>query len=279
MGLDQDPCAIGTVAECVLSTYTKLLIEGNNIKNKDMLRSDTVRAYLQQINILYTKRGRPAPIPNFQTSPHFAAVLYRNLKAEEDIAAQRSPLSPQMVAEILRIGKKADPLSLESLMLDVVVMSRKIGPRAAEFAQKVQSRPEYHEYPSGRRVIKAMCQDWWQAWDAHAKVVKDPVPRPAKVQKMTITWLIQKNRRNKEPLTYMRGKPGSDFCVPSAVIRMIKRARALNQPDILGHKHNEVLEAHASLVSQIQLSPQEIPENVNYTVPEDPDMGNYIDIE
>ncbi len=151
----------------------------------------------------------------------------------------------------------------------------------------------------------------------------------------------------------MRGKTGSDFCVPSAVIHMIKRARALDQPsnlplcvyrgkggklvyltanvvtnflrkvakkvhtgiskadlakisahslrvwaacllheagqsgdyikkrirwlsecyriylrdsDILGHKHNEVLETHATLVSQIQLSPQEIPENVDYTV-------------
>ncbi len=95
MALGQDPCAVGTVADCILSSYTKLLIEGNNIKNKDMLRSDTIRAYLQQVNALYVKRDLPAPIANFQSSPHCAAILYRNLKAEEDIAAQRSPLSPQ----------------------------------------------------------------------------------------------------------------------------------------------------------------------------------------
>jgi hypothetical protein len=215
-------------------------------------------------------------------------------------------------------------------------------------------------------VKQYMCQDWWQAWDARAKVVKDPLHCPARVHKMTITWLIQKNRRNKEPLTYMRGTSGSDFCVPSAIIRMIKRARTLGQPsnlplcvyrgrggrlayltanaitkflrkvakkvhhgisksdldkisahslrvwaacllheagqsgdyikkrlrwlsecyriylrdsDILGHKHNEVLEAHAHLVSQIQLSSEDIPDDVDYLVPEDPDMGDYTDLE
>ena len=366
MALGQDPCAVGTVADCILSSYTKLLIEGNNIKNKDMLRSDTIRAYLQQVNALYVKRNLPAPIANFQSSPHCAAILYRNLKAEEDIAAQRSPLSPQMVAEIFRLGKRADSLSLDSLMLDVIVISREIGPRAAEIAQKVQTKPEYHEYPSGRRVIKPMCQDWWQASDSRAKIIKDPLRHPARVHKMTITWLIQKNRRNKEPLTYMRGKSGSEFCVPSAIIRMIERARTLGQPsnlplcvyrgkggklayltasaitkflrkvakkvhlgisktdlnkisahslrvwaacllheagqsgdyikkrlrwlsecyriylrdsDILGHKHNAVLESHANLVSQIQLSSEDIPDDVDYRVSEDPDMGDYIDLE
>ena len=106
--LNQDPCATGNLSDSILSSYTKLLIEGGNIKNKDLIRSDTVKGYLKQVNTLYSKRGLPIPITNFQTSTHSAAILYRNLKAEEDIAAQRSPLSPQMVAEILHAGKKAD---------------------------------------------------------------------------------------------------------------------------------------------------------------------------
>jgi hypothetical protein len=59
--------------------------------------------------------------------------------AEEDIAAQRSPISPQMVTEILRVGKMADPLSLDSLMLDVVVISREIGPRLLRSPRKCRS--------------------------------------------------------------------------------------------------------------------------------------------
>jgi hypothetical protein len=46
MALGQDPCTVGTVADCILSSYTKLLIEGKNIKNRDMLLSDTIRGYL-----------------------------------------------------------------------------------------------------------------------------------------------------------------------------------------------------------------------------------------
>ena len=122
-----------------------------------------------------------------------------------------------MVAEILRVGKKADPLSLESLMLNVVVMSREIGPRAAEFSQKVQSRPDYHEYPSGKRVIKAMCQDWWQAWDARAKVVKDPVLRPAMVHKMTITWFIKKTDTTRSHLLTCAAK----VALTSASLRLL----------------------------------------------------------
>jgi hypothetical protein len=49
---------------------------------------------------------------------------------------------------------------------------------------------------------------------------------------------------------------------------------------MLSHlKHNEVLEAHANLASQIQLSSENIPDDVDYMVPEDPDMGDYVDIE
>jgi integrase len=53
----------------------------------------------------------------------------------------------------------------------------------------------------------------------------------------------------------------------------------LRDSDILGHKHNEVLESHANLVSQIQLSSENIPDDVDYRVSEDPDMGDYIDLE
>jgi hypothetical protein len=364
--LGQDPCATGNLSDSILSSYTKLLIEGNNIKNKDLIRSDTVKGYLKQVNTLYSKRGLPIPITNFQTSTHSAAILYRNLKAEEDIAAQRSPLLPQMVAEILHAGKKADFFSLEALMLDVVVISREIGPRAAEIAQKVQSRPDYHHYPSGKKVIKAMCEDWRQAYDDRNRIIKNPISCPSKVHKMKITWMIQKNRRNKEPLTYIKGETGSDFCVPSSITRMIKRARGLGQPsnlplcvfrgrggrlayltasaitkylrkiakkvhpniskmdldkisahslrvwaacllheagqsgdyikkrlrwlsecyrvylrdsDVLGQTHNETLEPYSKLIAQIALSPENTPDNVEYTVPEDSDMGDYNDIE
>ena len=164
----------------------------------------------------------------------------------------------------------------------------------------------------------------------------------------------------------IRGEKGSDFCVPSSITRMIKRARGLGQPsnlplcvfqgrggrlayltasavtkylrkiakkvhpniskmeldkvsahslrvwaacllheasqsgdyikkrlrwlsecyrvylrdsDVLGQKHNEALEPYSKLIAQIALLSDNIPDNVEYTVPKDYDMGDYNDIE
>lgn len=229
-----DPCSLEPVLMSCLVVYTKLVIEGKNIRNKENIRSDTVRDYIQDVNDLFSRRRLPIPVPNFSDSSNPVATLVDNLRKEESIANQRIALTPPMVARILEKGQTADHLSLDSLMYDITRSAREIGPRAAEVSQKTASKPDYHIYPSGRRVVKAMCTDWWTGFDSSGSIVPDVTTSEHKVKKMRIIWKIQKNRRNNEPLTYVVNEAaGTLFSVPNAVISMIRRARALNQPDDL----------------------------------------------
>ena len=76
-------------------------MSGVNFRNKDSLRSNTIKGYATGINSLFALRGMEAPIvlsdPN-----NMAGILINNLIKEEDIAKQRSPLDSKLYAELLR---------------------------------------------------------------------------------------------------------------------------------------------------------------------------------
>ena len=231
MLMNIDPCSLGPVLMSCLVVYTKLVIEGKNIRNKECIRSETVKDYIVDVNKLFTLRQLPVPVPNFSDRTNAVATLIDNLKKEEVVANQRSPLTPAIVAKIITSGKDADPTSLEALMYDIIVISREIGPRAAEISQRKANAPDYHTYPSGKTVIKAICADWWTLYDGSENIIQEP--SSPDISKATIRWKIQKNRRNGEQLTYINNAGCTLFSVPRAVISMIKRARLLEQPDSL----------------------------------------------
>ena len=76
---------------------------------------------------------------------------------EEDIARQRSPITNEIFAYLLnhaRDGASQD--SFEAVMTDFLIVIRLLGLRVAEYAQTTQNEIDVHEYPSGKRVIKAL---------------------------------------------------------------------------------------------------------------------------
>ena len=366
MLLNIDPCTLAPVLMSCLVAYTKLVIEGKNLRNKERIRSDTVKDYVSDVNRLFEYRRLPVPVPCFKDRTNPVATLIENLRSEEEIANQRSPLTPEMVALIIDRGKTSPHLSIESLISDIVMGAREIGPRAAEITQKTAKQPDYHVYPSGKRVIKAMCADWWTGYDATDNVVHKISQDEHLVRKMKIIWKIQKNRRNNEPLTYVTNDSFQLFSVPRAVCSMIRRAEALKQPSdlpfaiyktlagkvkyltaraltnylrkiarevhpswteaeinrisahslrvwacmllheagkdgdyirkrlrwlseayrvylrdspTLASQHNHGKDKYATMIEQLMLSPHELPENVEYTVPEDDSMGAYQDLD
>jgi hypothetical protein len=135
-----------------------------------------------------------------------------------------------MVAEFIRRGKAAPHESLESLVMDIMGSGREQGFRASETTTKTKSKPTFFTYPGSlRKVIKAICRDWWLAYD----IIKDVTAEEGRVFKLKIRWKIQKNRRNNEPVTYTRDDDNPDFCVVTRTLSMIKRAKNLGQSDNL----------------------------------------------
>ena len=230
--MEIDPCLQKPYLLSVLVSYTKLLINGMNLRNKEQLRSATVQEYIADINELFTLRNLQIPVPDFDDKTNPVATLIKNLRTEESIANQRAPLTPEIVAEAMRLAEKASRDSLEALMFDIIIVSREVGPRAGEITQK-KNEPDYFCYPSGKRVIKAMCRDWWTAYDASGNVIDNWTRDDHKIESMKICWKIQKNRRNNEPLKYKRDGSNKTFCVTRAVTSIAARAERLGQPQDL----------------------------------------------
>jgi hypothetical protein len=178
---------------------------------------------------LYRKRDLPPPI-DFKDRTNPVNILIANLKAEEDIANQRSAFTPQMVAEFIKRGNEACHDSLESFAMNIICSGREMAYRASETSTSTKTKPDYYTYPgSNRSVVKAVCKNWWTCYDSNGNEVYYTGQNKAIIRKMKIHWRFQKNRRNNEPVTYTR--EDSEFCMVTNILSMIDRARELGQPD------------------------------------------------
>ena len=80
-----DPCGHKRGYQRIVAIYVGYLMTGVNFRNKDSLRSNTVKGYATGINSLFMLQGMEAPIvlsdPN-----NTVGILINNLIKEEDIA-------------------------------------------------------------------------------------------------------------------------------------------------------------------------------------------------
>ena len=228
--LGEDPCNHSSEEHMALMTcFIESVIQGVSIKNKDSIRAATVRGYADQINELHKLRGFQQPIFNSRDNTPF--VLIKALKDEENIAKQRRPITEDMASEMIREGNNSNKLSKKALIKDLTIFARQVGPRAAEIAQKTQSKADTHTYPSGRSVIKALCIDRIKCYDHKGRLVIDPIRNRHKVVSVSICWVIQKNRKNGELKWYSRDYENPELCIVDAIINMIERAKLLGKPD------------------------------------------------
>jgi len=85
-------------------------------------------------------------------------------------------------------------------------------------------------YPSGRKVIKAFIANDFQFIDVTGQVITElSVASIDVVDRVRITWRIQKNRQNNQKVTLLRDNPA--ICPVLATLRLVLRARHLSQPD------------------------------------------------
>ena len=227
-----DPCGHQRGYQRIVAIYIGYLTSGVNFKNKASLRSNTIKGYATGINSLFALRGMEAPIilsdPN-----NMAGILINNLIKEEDIARQRSPLDSKMYTEMLRRSNAS--LSLDSehrTLFDATTIGRYLGPRVSEFAQTTDKTVDYHVYPSGRKVIKAFIANDFQFIDVTGQVITGLIDTSIDVvDRVRVTWRIQKNRQNNQKVTLSCDKANPTICPVLAALRLVLRARRLSQPD------------------------------------------------
>ena len=175
MGLGLDPCGTYIGHMAVLTVLTKSSILGNNLRHKDNIRSNTVKQYIQEINVLHRLHGLEPPVPDFSCRSNPVAILISNMEKEEDIDQHRAPLTNALAEELIHRGSVSPFTSFASLIRDITVLAQEVGPRAAEIFQRTKNKVDYHTYPSGNQVVKALCAANFKFFDMDGKAITDPI--------------------------------------------------------------------------------------------------------
>ena len=119
-----DPCGDALGYQRIVAIYLMFAKNGVNYNNKSGLRSATLAGYGDAVNALFLLCGFPQPV--VISDPNNASgLIIKNLKQEEDIASQRSPLDSAIFAEIQRVSSKSKSEDSEdSLMMDLSCINR-----------------------------------------------------------------------------------------------------------------------------------------------------------
>jgi hypothetical protein len=227
-----DPCGHQKGYQRILAIYIKYFMSGVNFRNKDFLRLATVRGYATSINLLFRLQSMEAPV-NTSDPNNMAGILINNLVKEEDITRQRSPLDSNIFAESLRKLNVSRLPDLEQCTLfNLIALGCYIGPRVSKYAQTTDKNVDYHVYPSGKQVIKAFTANNFQFFDKNSQVITELSDASIKVvNKVRITWRIQKNRQNNQTINLLSDNANTAICPILAALCLVLRARRLSQPD------------------------------------------------
>lgn len=193
-------------------------------------RSATVKGYMESINTLFELRNLPIP-SDFKDPDNMCVKLHAALDKEENIAKQRSPLTKEMFARMVSLGKASPINSAISVLYDWFCVIRIGGFRCAEYAQTKQTSIDVHEYPSGRKVVKAFTAADWTFYAKDGSMINgdDWQTNPIVPHKVKLLFRIQKNRQNGQTMTIVADDNHIDFCPVRAAYRIFIRAKVLGQ--------------------------------------------------
>ena len=160
------------------------------------MRSVTCEGYAKAVNLLFKLRDYPPPV-DLTSLTGCTRTIIHNLDREETIAAKRSPLDDKIHAELLNFAKKSTVNSLEAVIADIATFGKAAGVRVSEHSQTKSDTVDYHEYPSGKQVIKAITGNDTIFSDTDGKIFQIKKKADLKrVHAVVVTWRFQKNRQN-----------------------------------------------------------------------------------
>ncbi len=90
--------------------------------------------------------------------------------------------------------------------------------------QTIDRNVDYHVYPSGKQVIKAFTANDFQFFDKNSQVITELSDTSIEVvDKVHITWRIQKNPQNNQTVTLLSDKTNTAICPVLAAVRIPTR--------------------------------------------------------
>jgi hypothetical protein len=184
--------------------------------------STTVCGYVEAINTLFCHRHFDIPTDLLDHANMCSRIILAR-EREENIARQRSPITREMFTALLDLAKKLPVDSVEAVIVDWFTFSRITGLCCAEYVKKTQSTFDEHEYPSGKRVIKAFIPTNWRFYDSSGTLI-DTHTLNSNLQKFPkkskVTFGIQKNRQNGQSITLVVNDAHPDICPVQAAYQI-----------------------------------------------------------
>jgi hypothetical protein len=99
----------------------------------------TLLRYAIAINMIFTLCAVYPPV-DLNNKNNMVGILINNFIKEENIPTQRSPLSKTIFAQIQQAASTSNNPDLDhSLLLNIVTLSRYIGPHVSKYVQTTQS--------------------------------------------------------------------------------------------------------------------------------------------
>ncbi len=166
---------------------------------------------------------------------NMAGILINNLVKEEDIARQHSPLDSNIFAKLLqKLNVSCSPDLEQRTLFDLVALGRYIGPCMSKYVQTMDKNMDYYVYSSGKQVIKVFTANNFQFFDKNSQVITELSDASIKViNRVCITWRIQKNCQNNQMVTLLSEKTNTAICIVLATLCLVLRACCLSQPDLM----------------------------------------------
>jgi hypothetical protein len=228
-----DPCGHQKGYQHIVAIYIKYLMSGVDFRNnKDYLRLATIQGNATSINLLFRLQGMEVLVDTSNPN-NMVGILINNLIKEEDIARQRSPLDSNIFAKLLRkLNVSCLPDSEQRTLFDLVALGCYIGPHVSQYTQTTDKNVDYHVYPSGKQVIKVFTVNNFQFFDKKSQDISELSDTSIEVvDRVRITWRIQKNCQNNQMVTLLSDKINTSICPILAALRLVLRAHCLSQPD------------------------------------------------
>jgi len=133
----------------------------------------TVCGYIQSVNILFQLCNCTIPA-DLSDKENICSKIIKTREQEEDIARQRSPITNEIFTYLLsRNRDNALQDSFEAAVTDFMIIIRLLGLRVSEYAQTTQNKIDVHEYPSGKRVIKAFTPLDFITYDKNNAIINE----------------------------------------------------------------------------------------------------------
>ena len=219
-----DPCGPDLGYQRIVCCFLEQLMRDNNA------RSATVKGYMESINILFELRNLPIPAEP-KDGNNICVKFCSALEKEENVARQRSPITKEMFARMISLGKASPVNSANAVLYDWFCVIRIGGFRCAEYAQTKQTSVDLHQYPSGRKVVKAFTAADWTFYAKDGSVIDHADWQTNNIvpHRVKLLFRIQKNRQNGQTLTIVADDNHVDICPVRAAYRIFVRAKFLGQ--------------------------------------------------